>query len=163
MTVHESSLSACIHSVLASELGKRDKAMELYLRTARLDLDNYNNDTCDGLHITSMSGGWLAIVQGFAGMRLYNNALSFKPYCPEKWTGYSFTVQYRGRTIKVNVDREKTVVILLSGDSISIKLFDLDGVICSTDEYHYRAWKGLADELGIYFDEQINKSTKSPI
>lgn len=35
-------------------------------------------------------------------------------------------------------------------------IFDLDGVVCSTDEYHYAAWKSLADELGIYFDRQIN-------
>ena len=35
-------------------------------------------------------------------------------------------------------------------------IFDLDGVICHTDAYHYRAWKSLADSLGIYFDEKIN-------
>ena len=35
-------------------------------------------------------------------------------------------------------------------------IFDLDGVICSTDHYHYLAWKALADRLGIYFDETIN-------
>ena len=69
MTVHESSLSPCVHSILAASLGYLDKAKELYSRTARLDLDNINNDTCDGLHITSMAGSWLSIVQGFAGMR----------------------------------------------------------------------------------------------
>ena len=35
-------------------------------------------------------------------------------------------------------------------------IFDLDGVLCSTDEYHYQAWKKLADRLGIYFDRKIN-------
>lgn len=35
-------------------------------------------------------------------------------------------------------------------------IFDLDGVICHTDKYHYEAWKKVADELGIYFDEEIN-------
>ncbi len=123
MTVHESSLSASIHSILASELGKKEKAMELYLRTSRLDLDNYNNDTADGLHITSMSGGWLAIVQGFAGMRTYQGELAFSPYCPEKWQGYSFHVQYRERTIKVAVDQKKVAVSLLTGESINIRLF----------------------------------------
>ena len=123
MTLHESSLSASIHSVLASELGKKEKAMELYLRTSRLDLDNYNNDTSDGLHITSMSGGWLAIVQGFAGMRTVQGELAFSPYCPEKWEGYSFTVQYRGRTIKVTVDKKNVTASLLTGKEISIKLY----------------------------------------
>ena len=36
-------------------------------------------------------------------------------------------------------------------------IFDLDGVICSTDEYHYQAWKSIADEEGIYFDRNINE------
>lgn len=81
MTVHESSLSPSIHAVLAAELKMEEKAVEMYKRTARLDLDNYNNDTEDGLHITSMTGSWLAIVQGFAGMRTYRETLSFSPSC----------------------------------------------------------------------------------
>ncbi|MGL6248953.1 MAG: family 65 glycosyl hydrolase domain-containing protein, partial [Culicoidibacterales bacterium] len=80
MTVHESSLSPSIHAILAAELGMEEKAVEMYERTARLDLDNYNNDTEDGLHITSMTGSWLAIVQGFAGMRTTNQTLSFAPF-----------------------------------------------------------------------------------
>lgn len=35
-------------------------------------------------------------------------------------------------------------------------IFDLDGVICFTDKYHYLAWKEMADEIGVYFDETIN-------
>ena len=63
LTVHESSLSPCLHVILACELGYQDKAYEMYLRTARLDLDNYNNDTEDGCHTTSMAGTWMSIVQ----------------------------------------------------------------------------------------------------
>ncbi len=64
-TVHESSLSPCVHSVLASRIGNVDKAYELYLRTARLDLDDYNREVREGLHITSMAGTWISIVEGF--------------------------------------------------------------------------------------------------
>lgn len=105
MTVHESSLSPAIHAILAAELGKEEKAVEFYARTARLDLDNYNNDTEDGLHITSMSGGWLAIVQGFAGMRTANEELAFKPFCPPNWSSYSFLIKYRGRLLEVQVTK----------------------------------------------------------
>ena len=80
MTVHESSLSPSIHAVLAAELGMEEKAVEMYQRTARLDLDNYNNDTEDGLHITSMTGSWLAIVQGFAQMKTDHQQLKFAPF-----------------------------------------------------------------------------------
>ena len=123
MTVHESSLSPLVHSILASELGKKEKAFEMYSRTARLDLDNYNNDTEDGLHITSMSGGWLSIVHGFAGMRTLTGELSFEPYCPEKWDGYEFKLKYRGRLIKVIVDKESVEFTLQEGDALELVLY----------------------------------------
>lgn len=54
-TVHESSLSPCVHGILAARLGDTDKAYEMYLRTSRLDIDDYNNEVHEGLHITSMA------------------------------------------------------------------------------------------------------------
>lgn len=123
MTVHESSLSPLVHSILASELGKKDKAFEMYERTARLDLDNYNNDTEDGLHITSMSGGWLSIVQGFAGMRTLKGHLSFEPYCPTQWNGYQFKLKYRGRLIKVKVTASEVEFTLQEGEALTFDLY----------------------------------------
>lgn len=120
MTVHESSLSACIHSILAAEIGEEEKAVNLYERTARLDLDNYNNDTDDGLHITSMSGGWLAIVQGFAGMRHHNGQLSFKLFCPQNWNSYQFKINYQGRLLAVKVGHKQSELTLLAGESLDL-------------------------------------------
>lgn len=186
MTVHESSLSACIHAILASQIGRQEKAMELYLRTARLDLDNYNHDTEDGLHITSMSGSWLTIVQGFAGMQTAGGKLVFRPFCPTRWNGYRFTILYRGRRICVEVDHEQVKISLLSGAALQLEvygksycldtlplciplcrkarvkgfLFDLDGVITETSEYHYQAWKELADSLEIQIDRKFNECLK---
>ncbi|MTV83171.1 glycoside hydrolase family 65 protein [Secundilactobacillus folii] len=122
LTVHESSLSAAIHSILAADLHYEDKAVEMYERTARLDLDNYNNDTDDGLHITSMTGSWLAIVQGFAGMRVRNDQLHFAPFLPKKWSSYQFRIQFRGRSIQVHVDGEGTKLSLLSGEPLDVDL-----------------------------------------
>ena len=126
MTVHESSLSPCIHSILAAELGKEEKAVEMYQRTARLDLDNYNNDTEDGLHITSMTGSWLAIVQGFAQMKTWGGKLSFAPFLPRAWTGYAFHINYRGRLIKVAVGKENVVFTLLKGEPLDLQVYDKD-------------------------------------
>ncbi|MDY4560699.1 MAG: glycoside hydrolase family 65 protein [Peptostreptococcus porci] len=123
MTVHESSLSACIHSILACEIGLVDKAVGMYERTSRLDLDNYNNDTEDGLHITSMSGSWLSIVQGFAGMRTYDEELSFNPLVPKDWDGYSFNINYRGRLINLETTKNEIILRLKSGDPITIKVY----------------------------------------
>ncbi|MFN6038050.1 MAG: family 65 glycosyl hydrolase domain-containing protein, partial [Bacteroidota bacterium] len=69
-TVHESSLSPCIHSILATKIGKHELAYKMYLRTSRLDLDDYNKEVHEGLHITSMAGTWLSVVEGFAGIRI---------------------------------------------------------------------------------------------
>jgi maltose phosphorylase len=106
LTVHESSLSPCVHNILAAKLGMADKAYEMYLRTARLDLDDYNNDTCDGLHITSMAGTWMSITKGFAGMRVKDGELQFSPMLPPSWEQFSFTVKHNGKDYRVLVDQE---------------------------------------------------------
>ena len=102
-TVHESSLSPCVHSVLASALGKTDEAYTLYLRTARLDLDDYNKEVHEGLHITSMAGTWLSIVEGFAGMRVKYGELHFTPLLPKHWKSLSFKVIFQGETKEIKL------------------------------------------------------------
>ena len=102
-TVHESSLSPCVHSVLASALGKTDEAYTLYLRTARLDLDDYNKEVHEGLHITSMAGTWLSIVEGFAGMRIKNGKLHFTSRLPKHWKNLSFKVIFQGEIKEIKL------------------------------------------------------------
>jgi maltose phosphorylase len=132
LTVHESSLSPCIHAILAAELRKEEKAVEMYERSSRLDLDNYNNDTEDGLHITSMTGSWLAIVQGFAGMRTFDGMLSFAPFVPENWEGYSFHISYRGRLIFVEAAKESIKLTLITGEPIELELYNEKVALDST-------------------------------
>jgi maltose phosphorylase len=124
MTVHESSLSPCVHVILASKLGYKQKAYELYLRTARLDLDDYNNDTEDGLHITSMAGTWMSVVKGFGGMRVKDGKLHFNPFMPDEWKSYSFRVEFRERVIKVKVSVEGVETILEHGEPLEIMMKD---------------------------------------
>lgn len=122
MTVHESSLSPCVHSVLASKLGMKEKAYEMYLRTARLDLDDYNNDTEDGLHITSMAGTWLAVVKGFGGLRVQNETLLLDPYCPDNWQSLAFKLRFRGVLIQVSVTQDSVTVENFSAQPITLQL-----------------------------------------
>lgn len=103
-TVHESSLSACVHAVLAARLGYVDKAYELYLRTTRLDLDDYNKEVAEGCHITSMGGAWLAMVHGFAGMTIKDDKLHFEPVLPKQWQSYAFKIRFRDEMLNVKVD-----------------------------------------------------------
>jgi len=106
MTVHESSLSPCVHSILACKLGKTEKAYEMYLRTSRLDLDDYNNDTEDGLHITSMAGTWLSVVKGFAGIRVRNTELEINPHLPGQWKSLTFRMGTKSGLKEIYIDHE---------------------------------------------------------
>jgi maltose phosphorylase len=122
MTVHESSLSPCVHAILASKLGYKERAYEFYLRTARLDLDDYNNDTEEGCHITSMAGTWMSLVKGFGGMRVRDDKLHFNPFIPDKWKSYSFRIEFRNRVIKIKVSKEACETVLESGEPLEIMM-----------------------------------------
>lgn len=119
-TVHESSLSPCVHSVQAAKLGSMEQAYTFYLRTSRLDLDDYNHEVHEGLHITSMAGTWMSIVEGFGGMRVKEGKLSFTPRIPEQWDAYSFKINFRNQILKINVTQNKTNFELLNGEELSI-------------------------------------------
>ncbi|WP_321278939.1 glycoside hydrolase family 65 protein [Marinifilum fragile] len=123
-TVHESSLSPCIHSILAAKIGDEERAYNLYLRTSRLDLDDYNKEVHEGLHITSMAGTWMSVVEGFGGMRVVNGSLVFNPMLPKVWKSYSFKVRFRGNLLNVRVSEEGVGVINEEGEAINIFIKD---------------------------------------
>ena len=117
-TVHESSLSPCIHAILAARIGRLEKAYEMYLRTSRLDLDDYNKEVHEGLHITSMAGTWMSFVYGFGGLRVQNDKLSFNPIIPEQWKAYTFKVRFRNRLLSVKVSNQNIEFLLLEGEPL---------------------------------------------
>lgn len=130
LTVHESSLSPCVHSIQAAKLGRMEQAYQFYLRTSRLDLDDYNKEVEEGLHITSMAGTWMSIVEGFGGMRIRDGKLNFQPQIPEQWKSYSFKINFRNQilTVKVtpektefSVDGEKELEILVNGNPVVVE------------------------------------------
>ncbi|XMO85064.1 glycoside hydrolase family 65 protein [Algibacter sp. AS12] len=119
-TVHESSLSPCVHSIQAAKLDRMEQAYTFYLRTSRLDLDDYNHEVHEGLHITSMAGTWMSIVEGFGGMRVRDNKLSFTPKIPKQWKGYSFKVNFRNHILKVHITQEQTNFEIIGGKDLEI-------------------------------------------
>jgi maltose phosphorylase len=120
ITVHESSLSPCVHSILAAKLGKEDKSYEFYTRAARLDLDDYNNDTEDGCHITSMAGTWMSIIKGFGGMRLKDHTLHFNPFLPKQWNEFSFKINFRANQLNITVKKSGVEITNLAGPELTV-------------------------------------------
>lgn len=185
ITTHDSSLSTCIYSIVAGRLGLAEKAYRYFGDSAKLDLFNTHHNTKDGIHTANMGGNYMAVVYGFGGLRLKESGIHFRPALPRQWTGYKFKIKYEGSQIQVRIDGSGAVFKLMAGEPKKIfvygqeylldgeqkvllraiqqenirykaVIFDLDGVICHTDKYHYEAWKSVADKLGIYFDESIN-------
>jgi maltose phosphorylase len=114
-TVHESSLSPCVHAILAAQIDYPEKAYEMYLRTSRLDIDDYNREVHEGLHITSMAGTWMSVVQGFGGMKIRDEELHFTPKLPAQWKGLTFSILWRGATLKANLTSEGMTIENVSG------------------------------------------------
>jgi maltose phosphorylase len=108
-TSHESSLSPSIHSIIASEIGKSADAFRFFAYATRMDLDNYNRNTAEGLHTTSIAAAWMNIVYGFGGLRSDSapngegGELVLNPSLPRQWTEYEFRIFYRGAHIRVRV------------------------------------------------------------
>ena len=129
LTVHESSLSPCVHSIQAATLGRMEQAYTFYLRTSRLDLDDYNKEVHEGLHITSMAGTWMSIVEGFGGMRVKNDVLYFEPRLPEQWKGFSFKINFRHQILKVIVNKGETTFELEGTEPLEVYVFGEKSVV----------------------------------
>ena len=121
LTTHDSSLSYCIHSIIASEAGYPDEAWNFFKKTLRMDLDNLLEKSHHGIHTANMGGAWMTMVFGFAGMRTGKKKLSFRPILPKAWKGYRFRILYQGARLEVAVGKKETVYTLLSKDSIEFE------------------------------------------
>ena len=128
-TVHESSLSPCIHSILASKIGDKERAYKLYLRTSRLDLDDYNREVGEGLHITSMAGTWMSIVEGMAGIRISENGLSMNPLIPNEWKSYSFNIFYQNQPLNLFVDHSNVCITNNGNTPLTATIFKQENTI----------------------------------
>jgi maltose phosphorylase len=122
--IHESSLSPSIHSIFAAELGRHKEAFDSFGFATRMDLDNYNRNTREGLHTTSIAAAWMNIVYGFAGMRSDGEILLFKPTIPEAWESYNFRISYKGAVLEFKVDKKNVVICSKNGVEVNIRLFD---------------------------------------
>ena len=120
LTTHDSSLSTCIFSILAAELGDVEKAYSYFGDSAVMDLQNTKGNTRDGIHAANMAGTWQSIVFGFAGTRAWQGELSFAPTLPAAWQSYEFQMSYRGRLLHVRVDSEGANVQLVEGEALSV-------------------------------------------
>ena len=120
--IHESSLSPSVHSILAAELGRHQEAFDFFHFATRIDLDNYNRNTHEGIHTTSIAAAWMNIVYGFGGMRSDGEVLSFNPSIPAHWTRYSFQIIYHGSVVRVEVSQGNAVLRVINGEPVRVNV-----------------------------------------
>ena len=122
--IHESSLSPSIHSIFACELNKLDEAKKFFEFATRLDLDDYNCNTKEGIHTTSIAAAWMNIVYGFGGLRSDKEILSINPIIIDEWDSYSFKLKYNDARIKVEVNKSK--VIITTDKKVTLRIYNKD-------------------------------------
>ena len=121
--IHESSLSPSIHSILACRLGRMEKAEQFFDFATRMDLDNYNRNTNEGLHTTSIAGAWMNIVCGFGGLRTDASTITLAPSIPSRWQRYEFRLNTKGSVLKVTVTQDTVTLMVLRGDTVPVVLY----------------------------------------
>lgn len=124
VTTHDSSLSTCIFSIMAAKLGMLEKAYDYFGESAKLDLFNAHKNTKDGIHTANMAGNYMAIVYGFAGLRIKESGLYLAPCIPKQWDCYRFRFLYHSTRMELRVDQEKCEIIRLEGDSQMIFIYE---------------------------------------
>jgi len=112
LTTHDSSLSACIHAVVACRLGLIDEAWRFWNMAAGIDLDVEHGGAAEGIHISNAAGLWQIAVFGFAGMKtaLQTDVLMFEPHLPAQWSRLAFPVAWKGARVYVDIARDKLSV-----------------------------------------------------
>ena len=101
-----------------------DEAVRFFGYATRLDLDNYNRNTREGLHVTSIAMAWANIVYGFAGLRSDGELLRFAPGMPERWKTLEFSLLYRGRTIRIRMEKDRTLFRIPEGSPLKVRIYD---------------------------------------
>ena len=120
LTTGDSSLSSCIQSIVAAEVGYMDKANEYGRDAILMDLADVKGNVNDGCHVASMGGTWMVCVYGFAGMRDYHGEISFRPRLPGRLARLCFPLQVCGQVLRVDVNLESTTYKLEEGSNLKI-------------------------------------------
>lgn len=179
-----SSLTYPVHAICSFDNDRLYSGYKYLKEAANIDLADLHGGAEDGIHAGCSAGAWYAVVRGIAGIKIGRNGLSVNPKMLPWWKSLKLSFCYRGVRIymeltndKFTLKAEDNIVVNIMGKDIKLNkekkrtfslikkeienydavIFDLDGVLVTTDDCHYKAWKRLADEEGIYFDRKINE------
>jgi beta-phosphoglucomutase len=155
-----SSLGPPVHAILACDLEQPELAYEHFMRAALVDLSDVRGNAHEGIHAASTGGVWQAVVFGFGGIQLTAGKPIAKPQLPPGWKRLKFNLVWQGELYEFDLHAEPAQVKAQPLPEIQGVIFDLDGVLTDTSEFHFLGWKRLADEEGIAFDREANENLR---
>ncbi len=172
-----SSLGPAIHAILASDLGDVQEASDRFWQAVLVDIEDTRGNAAEGIHGASAGGIWQVIVWGFGGVKLTENGPIAHPHLPPSWTRLKFKLHWHDQWHEFDLKNERNNVnaemnemtdltdspstsAIQNSSGVQGFIFDLDGVLTDTAEFHYRAWQRLADEENLPFDRQANEALR---
>ncbi|MEY2957483.1 MAG: hypothetical protein RLZZ01_51, partial [Actinomycetota bacterium] len=120
ITTGDSSLSACVQSIVAAEVGHDDLAWDYFEQSLHLDLADTHGNTSDGVHIANAGGVWSAIVHGFAGYSDDGEVVGLTPRLPVGWTNLSFRLLRATSELRIEIDADGGTVFVEDGSILTV-------------------------------------------
>jgi alpha,alpha-trehalose phosphorylase len=124
LTTGDSSLSACVQSIMSAEVGRHDLALDYFMQAVYLDLQDMHGNAADGAHIANAGGVWAALMHGFAGMVDTGQALRFTPRLPASWNGMRLRLVRHGALAEVEIDDKQCAVRVIDGGPLPVEADD---------------------------------------
>ncbi|HSD75804.1 MAG TPA: glycosyl hydrolase family 65 protein, partial [Solirubrobacteraceae bacterium] len=124
LTTGDSSLSACVQCVIAAEIGDEERALEYFRYALLMDLADVAGNASDGIHIAAAAGSWMAIVNGFGGVRDHDGRLSFDPHLPRTWRSLEFSLRFRDRQLRIRLSHDEERYTLEEGHALNVRVRD---------------------------------------
>jgi alpha,alpha-trehalose phosphorylase len=120
LTTSDSSLSPPVHSIIASEIGENEAAMDHFRLALFMDLADVAENTAHGVHVASTGGVWMALVYGFGGLRDFDGRLSFDPRLPRGWSRLRFPLTVREQRLAVDLTSDRLTLQLRGGPDLVV-------------------------------------------
>jgi len=134
LTTGDSSLSECIQALVACQAGEEEVAYQYLSDSAVVDLADRNHNVRDGLHLAACGGTWMAVVNGFAGLRDYDGNICFDPTLPPHWRRLRFRLLVRGSRLEVDLRQGEAIYRLLEGGRLRFRHRDTEVELAPGEE-----------------------------